>query len=342
MGLAACAAWPLPVNIREIDALAPKFGQYLRRAHNNPAEVASELQKHFVLAPVLEAAIPRDPRGDGLPIVVTHGMGDSCFNSGMESITKAAATHAGVYAVCVPGGPNQIEDTLSAFLINMNKNVDYFAAEVRNNSNLAGGFDAFGLSQGNAIIRGYIQKYNNPPVRNYLAIHGVDFGVSGFPNCNPAGIEKSFCDTLVEFLGDLAYDPISQDVLFQTNYFRDPEKLNSTAYLTNSQIAQWNNENPKNVNATLKANFGLVKSYNMIKALKDTMVFPNEGEWWGQFVPGQFKALQTMNETALYAGDNFGLKTADSLHKIKFNSTNGDHLEFTVQQLEYWIDEYFL
>jgi palmitoyl-protein thioesterase len=260
----------------------------------------------------------------------------------MESITKAAGTHAGVYSVCVPGGINQIEDTLSAFLINMNKNVDYFAEQVRNNTKLAGGFDAFGLSQGNAIIRGYIQRYNNPQVRNYLAIHGVDFGVMGFPNCNPAGIEKSFCDTLVEFLGDLAYDPISQEVLFQTNYFRDPEKLTTRDYLTNSQIAQWNNENPGTVNATLKTNFGLVKSWNMIKAMKDTMVFPNEGEWWGQFVPGQFQTIQTMNQTALYAGDNFGLKTADSLHKIRFNFTLGEHLEFTVQQLEYWIDEYFL
>jgi len=80
----------------------------------------------------------------------------------------------------------------------------------------------------------------------------------------------------------------------------------------------------------------------MIKAMKDTMVFPNEGEWWGQFVPGQFKNLQTMTQTALYAGDNFGLKTADSLQKIKFNFTSYDHLNFTVAQLEYWVDEYFV
>jgi len=342
--LVACLAWELPTNIRDVELVAPKLGQLLRRTHANPAQVAGELRRHYrdVIAPVLGPATPRPPKKDPLPIVATHGMGDSCFNQGMSSITKAAGTHAGVYSVCIPGGPNQIEDTLSAFFINMNKNVDNFAAQVRNNTNLAHGFDAFGLSQGNAIIRGYIQKYNKPPVRNYLSIHGVDMGVSGFPNCNPAGILKSFCDALDEILGALAYNPTIQDILFQSNYFRDPMKMTADDYIKYSQIAQWNNENPATVNATLKTNFIAVKSYNMIKALKDTMVFPNEGEWWGEFKPGQFKDVLTMTQTPLYSGDNFGLKTVDSDKKIKFNSTTGGHLEFTVKQLEDWIDEYFV
>jgi len=33
--------------------------------------------------------------GDGLPIVVAHGMGDSCFNPGMVQITKKIGEFAG-------------------------------------------------------------------------------------------------------------------------------------------------------------------------------------------------------------------------------------------------------
>ena len=32
---------------------------------------------------------------DVLPIVVTHGMGDSCFNPGMKNITSSAGAHLG-------------------------------------------------------------------------------------------------------------------------------------------------------------------------------------------------------------------------------------------------------
>ncbi len=107
----------------------------------------------------------------------------------------------GVYSVCVPGGPNDIEDTLSGFFVNMDKNVDIFASKVRLDGNLKYGFDAFGLSQGNSVLRGYIERYNDPPVRNYLSIHGTIMGVSGFPNCNPAGLLAKECDAIAELLG---------------------------------------------------------------------------------------------------------------------------------------------
>lgn len=242
-----------------------------------------------------------------------------------------------MYAVCVPGGNNDISDTLSGFLVNMNKNVDIFAEKVRADPKLAGGFNAIGLSQGNSVIRGYLERYNNPPIQNILHVHGTVMGVSGFPNCNPAGILSPVCDALDEVLGSLAYVEAIQEILFQSNYFRDPMRLNETQYLKNSQIAQWNNEH--NDNSTLTKNFASVTSLNMVKALKDTMVFPNEGEWWGEFEPGQFKSVLKMANTPLYG--KFGLSSLDLAKKIQFTSTTGGHLEFTVAELQAWIDQYF-
>lgn len=332
-------------DLNAVAEVSPELASLILRANYEPEKLAKEFRESELaqIAPLwtdykLKSV---EPAADALPIVVTHGMGDSCFNAGMKQITAAAGSHVGVYSVCVPGGANEVADTLSGFLINMDKNVDMFAAKVRNDTKLKGGFNAMGLSQGNSVIRGYIERYNNPPVRNYLSVHGTVMGVAGFPNCNPSGLLPGICDTIAKLCGDLAYSPIVQKHLFQADYFRDPNRINTTQYLENSQIAAWNNENPAKQNPQYTKNFASLHSYSMIKAMKDTMVFPNEGEWWGQFTPGQFKTIQTMNETDLFKKNLFGLQTIANAGKINFNHTTGQHLQFTVEQMEAWIDAYF-
>ena len=83
-----------------------------------------------------------------LPVVFMHGMGDSCFNSGMKSITDAVATHLGVYGVCIPTGDNVNKDTNNGFFMTMNDNVDEWAKRVKADPKLANGFNAVGFSQG--------------------------------------------------------------------------------------------------------------------------------------------------------------------------------------------------
>ena len=277
-----------------------------------------------------------------LPTVLMHGMGDSCFNRGMKSITKAVGNDLGSYSVCIPTGANHSSDTDNGFFMSMNNNVDIFAANIRNDTELAHGFNAIGFSQGNSVIRGYIQKYNDPPVKTFLSVHGTVMGVAGFPNCKPDGLLGPVCRILAESLGDTAYEQKTQDSLFQADYFRDPKRVTSHAYYSRSEIANWNNEGPDNNNATYKQNFVKVERFAMIKAMKDTMVFPNAGEWWGQFTPGQFKTIQNMNETDMYINDTFGLKTVDKQGKILFNSTPGNHLKFSEAELLWWVNNYFL
>ena len=178
-----------------------------------------------------------------LPVVLAHGMGDSCFNSGFKSVTAAVASKLGVYATCIPTGSNAISDTINGFLMNMDKSVEVFAAKVRADPKLAGGFYAMGLSQGNNLIRGYIQKFNDPPVRSFLSICGINAGVAAFPQCAPPiPVLGKVCVALTSLLGDLAYNSLVQSILFQANYFRDPSKLSSAAYMAHSQLAQWNGE----------------------------------------------------------------------------------------------------
>ena len=96
--------------------------------------------------------------------------------------------------------------------------------------------------QGNSLCRGYIHKYNDPPVANFLSVHGTVSGVAGFPKCNPEGLLGPVCKQLADLCGDLAYNEVTQNILFQVDYYRDPLRVNTSEYKEFSQIAQWNNE----------------------------------------------------------------------------------------------------
>merc|ERR1711935_379281 len=119
-------------------------------AESDPASLA-EMVASSPLAQIASAvtvgAFNAEANGT-VPLVVAHGMGDSCFNPGMMSITKAAGNRLGVYSTCIPTAKTQIGDTIDGFLKNMDKSVDFFAAKVKADPKLAKGFDAFGLSQG--------------------------------------------------------------------------------------------------------------------------------------------------------------------------------------------------
>lgn len=273
------------------------------------------------------------------PTVLAHGMGDSCFNDGMKQITKLVGDTLGNYSVCVPTG-NRLTDTTNGFFMTMDDNVDVFASKIQADPALADGFNCVGLSQGNLLCRGYIHKYNNPPVKNFLSIHGPVGGVAGFPKCDPDGLLGPVCKPIAELCGDLSYTKVSQNILFQIDYFRDPKRVGTDAYKEFSELAQWNNEGNR-VNATYKKNFIAVEKFIMVKAAKDTMIFPNDSEQWGHFADGSLKDIVAMKDTKWYTEDLFGLKTVDEAGKIFFEETSGDHLQFTNEELVGWLHKYF-
>lgn len=322
----------------------PNLQNLTHLADASPEIVMAEIASSPLRAKVPEITEPEaSPNVQALPTVTAHGMGDSCFEPGMKSITRGIGKKTGSYARCVPTAGNIITDTIDGYLKDMDTSVDYFAAKIRSDPKLQGGFNAVGFSQGNSLIRGYIHKYNDPPVHTFLSVHGTVMGVSALPSCfeqgKPLGL---ICKAVAEVLGDLATLPFVQSLLFQADYYRDPKMASSQAYLKRSQIGHWNNENPKSANVSYKANFAKTQKFVMVKALQDSMVYPNEGEWWGSFEDGAYDKVLPMKETKFYQQDLFGLKTADEAGKIYFESTPGDHLQFTDAELYGWVQKYFI
>lgn len=111
---------------------------------------------------------------------------------------------------------------MSEFTQTLWTEVDSFKKFVDADPKLAKGFNAIGYSQGNIVIRGYVEKYNNPRVHNWVSVHGPNVGVVGMPHC---GYGALICKWFDEFLGDLAYTSLAQNSLAQANYLRDPKRI---------------------------------------------------------------------------------------------------------------------
>lgn len=289
------------------------------------------------------------------PVVLAHGMGDSCFNDGMIHVTKLVSEWLGnVYTVCIPTGTSQEEDTKNGYFLNMDASVDVFADGVAKDPNLRNGFHAMGFSQGNNVIRGYIAKYNSPVVHTFLSINGVNAGIGAVPYCRPRQVPDqketslffpSMCDLLMEQASHAAYTEFAQQHSFQANYWRDPRPQESETYRKMSQLAVWNNEVPTGsaLNETLRENWSKTSRFVWVLATDDQMVWPAVGEQWGAPDPlDPFQRVVPMKETEWYTQDLFGLKTADLDGKNQFESFEGDHLQFTKDDLERWVKNYFL
>ena len=111
--------------------------------------------------------------------MTAHGMGDSCFNPGMKQITQLIASTLGTYGVCVPTGDNLGTDTTMVFPA-MDKNVDAFAARIRNDAQLA-------VASIVVASRGQLSAWLHPevqrPAGEQFPLSSRDIsGVAGFPN----------------------------------------------------------------------------------------------------------------------------------------------------------------
>mmetsp|Transcript_7481 Transcript_7481/g.12006 ORF Transcript_7481/g.12006 Transcript_7481/m.12006 type:complete len:338 (-) Transcript_7481:3378-4391(-) len=275
-----------------------------------------------------------------LPVVLAHGMGDSCFNPGMAQITKLVGEHSGTYSTCIGDGDSQATDTVNGFLSNMIKEVEFFAKKVRKNPKLKNGFNGVGLSQGNLVIRGYIEMYNDPPVKRFISIHGPMQGAASLPQCDPEGFAKALCDKVTNLVGDVAYTSFIQHLVAQANYLKDPTEMDQ--YLKhNIFLPKLNNEVEHEDSQKYKENFASLEKLALVQAEDDTMIFPKESEWFGHFADGGFETVLAYNETDAYKTDAFGLKTLINSGRVLFKTSKGNHLRFTLDDLYGWLDEVF-
>lgn len=282
-----------------------------------------------------EDPVDTDPTPDATPIVIWHGMGDSCCNpfsmgSIMRMIEKSIP---GVYFHSIAIGESTLADTLNGFLKPIPEQIEMACQAIKSDANLNGGFNAMGFSQGGQFLRALVQQCEGLKVKNLITFGAQHQGVNGFPNC--AADEFHFCDTLRHIINKAAYNPAVQAHLVQAEYWHDP--IHHDEYCQkNIFLPDLNNE--VTINEDYKQRLMALEKFIMVRFNNDTMVAPVDSEWFGFYAPGQDDVLESLQESALYKEDRLGLKAMDENGQLVFLATDGEHLQFSTQ----WFNENIL
>uniref|UniRef100_A0A8D0DFN9 Palmitoyl-protein thioesterase 1 n=1 Tax=Salvator merianae TaxID=96440 RepID=A0A8D0DFN9_SALMN len=261
-----------------------------------------------------------------VPLVVWHGMGDSCCNPlSMGFIKKMVEKKIpGIYVLSLEIGNSLIEDMENSFFMNVNDQVKLVCDVLAKDPRLQGGYNAMGFSQGGQFLRAVAQRCPAPPMLNLVSVGGQHQGVYGFPHC--PGESSHICDWIRKMLDIGAYTEAVQKRLVQAQYWHDP--LKEDEYRKNSLfLADINQE--QGLNETYKKNLMSLKKFVMVKFLNDTMVDPPVSEWFGYYRSGQAKETIPLKETPLYTEDRLGLKVMDQAGKLVFLAAAGDHLQIS-------------
>ncbi|XP_074073731.1 palmitoyl-protein thioesterase 1 [Macrotis lagotis] len=270
------------------------------------------------------APAPPEP----LPLVIWHGMGDTCCNPlSMGFIKKIVEQKIpGIYVLSLEIGKTLIEDMENSFFLNVNHQVSLVCEMLAKNPKLQQGYNAMGFSQGGQFLRAVVQRCPSPPMINLISVGGQHQGVYGLPRC--PGESSHICDWLRKTLNVAAYTKSVQERLVQAEYWHDPIK---EELYRNSSIFLADINQERGINKTYRKNLMTLKNFVLVKFLNDTVVDPVDSEWFGFYRSGQAKETIPLQNTSLYIEDRLGLKEMDKAGKLVFLAVEGDHLHFSEQ-----------
>uniref|UniRef100_A0AAY4CGR1 Palmitoyl-protein thioesterase 1 n=1 Tax=Denticeps clupeoides TaxID=299321 RepID=A0AAY4CGR1_9TELE len=286
-------------------------------------------------APLVSVSVGSRAPNASLPLVLWHGMGDSCCNPlSMGSIKKMVEEDVpGIYVLSLMIGKSVVQDTENGFFMDVNEQVSFACNQLSKDPELQSGYNAMGFSQGGQFLRAVAQRCPSPPMRNLISVGGQQQGVYGLPRC--PGESSHICDWIRKMLNSGAYSDFVQKHLVQAQYWHDP--LNGDLYKEKSLfLADINQE--RGINETYKKNLMSLNKFVMVKFLQDSVVDPVDTEWFGFLKPGQAEETETLQDSVIYKEDRLGLAEMDKAGKLVFLATEGDHLQFT----RAWFDENLL
>ena len=214
--------------------------------------------------------------------------------------------------------------------------VEQFAAEVKADPRLAGGFNLIGYSQGSVVGRAYIQKHNTPKVYNFISWAGPQAGQFGLPlqeTALPRPVSRLLTSSLLPVLRPLLLWSHLQNRVSLSNLWRCPSQPDCTG--SAPFIADINNEaeEPSRRNATYASNMASLSNLVLVASPADQIVVP-----WQSAAFAQLEAdprgksfgtiLKPLVDSTLFREDRIGLKTLHARNKLHIALANVSHFEF--------------
>jgi palmitoyl-protein thioesterase len=231
------------------------------------------------------------------PVVLMHGIESNSENLADLADWVSKTFNRTVFNVELGDGDSYSTDTP------MWKQIDAFKDVISNNTAVSDGFDFIGISQGGLIGRGYVSRYNSPPIGNLITLVSPHGGVY---------------DKNLGFI-DL-YGPIAQSTLSFAGYWRDPTHL-VRYQLFSSFLPEANGEKPLKRNKYLQAltNFAMVFSPN------DDIIKPQSSGIFDTF--NADLTILPLENNPIYTEDWIGLKTLNETGRLHTHQTNCTHVE---------------
>ncbi|KAL0244427.1 hypothetical protein GEMRC1_008511 [Eukaryota sp. GEM-RC1] len=236
------------------------------------------------------------------PIVTLHGIVDTA--SSMDELVDLISKHYNpdVYIHNAEIGNGFWDSILKPCW----DQVDLLHDRLKSDSKLSDGFHAIAHSQGSLLMRGYIMKYNDPPVLSFTSLAGPQNGVFGIP--------KVLAPWLSDLIAKIPYSPWVQNAFSFAQYWRDPHSLD--VFVQKSMyLSEINNE--KQFKHEFKVNFERLKFLLLFYSVDDEVIIPPESGTFSGFLRDSSKEIVPMNQTNLYVNNLFGLRSLDESHKLK-------------------------
>jgi len=266
------------------------------------------------------------------PIVLWHGMGDSCCNKNsmgqvMEFIKEKLP---GIYVRSIALNADDTNDRRASFFGSINEQVADVYQQLGKDEKLAGGFNAIGFSQGGQFLRAYVQRYNKPRVYNLVTFGSQHSGVADVPNC--VDNTDLWCKMMRGIVRRNAYTEWAQQNIIQAQYYKDPENLEAYSK-TNHFLTDINNEG-HGKNETYADHMASLSRLILIKLEEDTMVVPKESSWFGYYNGSDKSVVLPLRELPIYTEDWIGLQILDKSGRIILKETPGPHMHISLQYLD--------
>eukprot|EP00192_Tetraselmis_astigmatica_P013340 CAMPEP_0117672658 /NCGR_PEP_ID=MMETSP0804-20121206/14026_1 /TAXON_ID=1074897 /ORGANISM="Tetraselmis astigmatica, Strain CCMP880" /LENGTH=335 /DNA_ID=CAMNT_0005481283 /DNA_START=30 /DNA_END=1038 /DNA_ORIENTATION=+ len=257
-----------------------------------------------------------------LPVVIWHGLGDSCCNPDSMGAVKDAIEKSlpGVFVYSINAAGSGDDDP--GYFGNVNEQVEAVCGELSGMEELAGGFNAVGFSQGGQFLRAVLERCQDSSLKmKTLVTMGAQHqGVSSPPGCGDA----SSCKTAQSLINWGAYIGWIQKSVVPAQYYKDVDNMEQ--YLEASIfLADINNERPAK-NSTYAAKLQELERLVLVRFTKDQTVVPRDSAWFSWW--GDDGTMVGMEDTPLYKEDWIGLRALDEAGRVERMDCEGEHMQF--------------
>eukprot|EP01137_Pigoraptor_chileana_P011287 Opistho-2@61897 len=288
--------------------------------------------------------------GKVLPIAIMHGISASA--SSLDFMAKFIAEKVpGIYVKNLEVGNGDVD----SFFMPMEKQVDSLCRQLKEDTNLAGGFNLLGVSQGGLVARGYLERCNDPPVHTFISWVSPQAGQYGVPivndACNKVTKNATYCELLDDIFNKISYAGALQAHVTFAEYWKDPFAL--TEYATDSRyLADINNERGLacpdddtacfrgSVNATYKNNMLALENFLLIHSAVDDTLVPMATSAWGFYAPGDLTQIIPLEDSYIYRNDVNGLRTLDATGRLRRFTTMCAHADYSSECFQKYFGDF--